>query len=133
MNTITMAQWLHDKGYAASPEAEGIWLGQALTKQTAVQIRRIVNRAYLDSQNMSVLADWVEVKYPSSIPFLTLMIQLIDAGTDCDSNWQEELYSTMDSEDLKTIRKMQNMTYQKSSVAKVMQPEEHTKNTIWLI
>lgn len=109
MNTMTLAQWLHDKGCTAGPDTKDIWLGQALTKEAAIQIRRMVNRAYLDSQNMSVLADWVEFKYPSNIPFLTLMIQLIDAGTDCDSNWQEVLYSTMDAEDLTSIRKMQNM------------------------
>lgn len=108
MNTTKLAQWLHDKGYAAGPDAEGIWIGQILTKETAAQIRRMVNRAYLDSQNLSILGDWVEFKYPSCIPFLTLMIKLIDAGMDCDSNWQEALYNTMDTEDLKSIQKMQN-------------------------
>ena len=103
MKTMTLAQWLHEKGYPAGPETEDIWIGQALSEETALQIRRMANRAYLDSINCGVVADWVEFSWPCNVPFLTLMIELMDAGTDCDTNWRQALYDTMSAEDLKAI------------------------------
>lgn len=103
MNTTTLAQWLHNKGYAAGPEAEDIWIGQALTEETALQIRRMVNRLYLDSLGLGILGDWVEWKSKYDTRFLMLMQDLIDAGAGYDPKWQKALYDTMSIEDLKAI------------------------------
>lgn len=103
MKTMTLAQWLHEKGYPAGPETEDIWIGQALSEETAVQIRRIINRRYLDSLGLGVLGDWVEWKGKRNTRFLMLMLDLIDAGAGQDPKWQKALYDTMSTEELKAI------------------------------
>lgn len=107
MEMKTLAAWLQNNGYSAGTDAEQILVGQPLTKETAIAVRRMVNRVFLNSINCGVLADWVELSWPCNAPFLTLMIELIDAGTDCDTNWQEALYNTMNAADLKSILKVQ--------------------------
>ena len=103
MEMKTLAAWLQNNGYGAGTEAAHILIGQTLTEETAISIRRMVNRAYLDSINCGVVADGVEFSWPCNVPFLTLMIELMDAGTDCDTNWRQALYDTMSAEDLKAI------------------------------
>lgn len=108
MRKMTLAAWLQENGYRAGTSAEQILIGQMLTEETAIAVRRMVNRAYLDSINCGVLGDWVEFRWPTNVPFLRMMVDLADADTGCETNWYEALYNTMSDYDIKTIQEMEN-------------------------
>lgn len=106
MNEMTLAEWLHENKCEANEEAEVIRIGQTLTDATAMRIKRILKRAYLDRENLSIVADRVEFLYPSNVPFLTLLINLVDAGVECNTNWSEALYGTMTDHEYVSLGKM---------------------------
>ena len=108
MRKMTLAAWLQENGYRAGTSAEQILIGQMLTEETAIAVRRMVNRAYLDSINCGVLGDWVEFRWPTNVPFLRMMVDLADADTGYETNWYEVLYNTMSDYDIKTIQEMEN-------------------------
>ena len=103
---MTLAEWLHNNNCEANEESERIHIGQPLTEQTAMRIKQILKRAYLDRENLSILADRVEFLYPSNVPFLTLLINLVDAGVECGTNWSEALYGTMTNHEYTSLGKM---------------------------
>lgn len=106
MKEMTLAEWLHKNKCEANEEAAGIRIGQMLTDETAMRIKQILKRAYLDRENLSILADQAEFLYPSNVPFLTLLINLVDAGVECDTNWSETLYGTMSDHEYTSLGKM---------------------------
>lgn len=106
MNEMTLAEWLHNNNCEANEEAEAIRIGQTLTDETAMRIKQTLKHAYLDRENLSILADQVEFLYPSNVPFLTLLINLVDAGVECGTNWSETLYGTMTGHEYAALGKM---------------------------
>lgn len=106
MKEMTLAEWLRENKCSANDEAEEIRIGQMLTVDTAMRIKRILKRAYLERENLSILADRVEFLYPSNVPFLTLLINLVDAGVECNTNWSETLYGTMSDHEYTSLGKM---------------------------
>ena len=106
MKKMTLAEWLHENKCEATAEAEGILIGQTLTDSTAKRIKLILKRAYFEREDLRFLADWVEFLYPSNVPFLTLLINLVDAGVDYATNWSESLYGTMSDHERASLEKM---------------------------
>ena len=95
MNDMTLADWLRNNGYEASVEAEQIRVGQNLTQEEAIRVRRMLNRAYLDSEGLQVFGDWVEFTGKDHIPFLKLLLALIGAGPGRTTSWGQALYDTI--------------------------------------
>ena len=106
MNEMTLAEWLRNNNCKSNEEAERIHIGQPLTEETAMRIKQLLKRAYLDRENLSILADRVEFLYPSNVPFLTLLINLVDAGVECNTNWSETLYHTMTDHEYTSLGRM---------------------------
>lgn len=106
MNEMTLAEWLRNNNCEASEEAEAIRIGQTLTEEVAMRIKQLLKRAYLDRENLSILADRVEFLYPSNVPFLTQLSNLVDAGVECGTNWSETLYHTMTDHEYISLGKM---------------------------
>jgi hypothetical protein len=62
VKNMTLAKWLTDNNYSYVEEAEMYEIGQELTEDEAWHVRRILTRSYLDSNNMHILADTVELR-----------------------------------------------------------------------
>lgn len=54
MNEIDLTEWLRSNNCEANEEAEQIYIGQALTDATAMQIKRILKRTYLDREDLNI-------------------------------------------------------------------------------
>jgi len=106
MNEMTLAEWLRNNNCESNEEAERIHIGQPLTEETAMRIKQLLKRAYLDRENLSILTNRVEFLYPSNVPFLTLLINLVDAGVECGTNWSGTLYHTMTDHEYTSLGKM---------------------------
>ena len=100
MKNMTLADWLRSNGYEANQESEQIWVGQNLTQEEAVSVRRILKRAYLDSEGLQILGEWVEFTGSDNIPFLKLLISLISARSGHTTNWGRALYDTISLDEL---------------------------------
>lgn len=107
MQKHTVASWLEEQGMPRVDAGEAYQIGQALTEDEAFQVRRIVNRSYLDSLNFQFLVDWFELSWPSDIPFLKLMTALIDAGAESETNWGLALHDTFTAENHTTLHRLQ--------------------------
>ena len=106
---MTLVEWMNERGYTMSGNANQIVIGQDLTSEDAIKVRRTVNRAYLDSFGLHAIVDWVELAWPDDVAFLKLLVGLIDAGNECNTNWSNALSNTMDKWNLSTLERMQNM------------------------
>lgn len=100
MKNMTLAEWLRNNGYEASLEAGQIWVGQNLTQEEAIRVRRMLNRAYLDSEGLQVFGDWVEFTGKDHIPFLKLLLSLINEGPGRTTSWGQALYDTITLEEV---------------------------------
>ena len=105
-NNINLAQWIEQQGLPKVIGAERFIIGQDLTPHEASCVRRMLKRAYLDSQGLIILADHVEFGFPDNLPFLARFLRLILAGCD-DSNedkWKDPLVDTLTACDCNVMR-----------------------------
>jgi hypothetical protein len=96
VNNMTFANWLMNNKYPYVEAAEKYEIGQALTKEEAVHVKRILMRSYLDDNDMSILADTVEFGKYSNMEWLDLFVDLMESS---GGAWSEMLWSTLDEKD----------------------------------
>ena len=103
---MALEQWLEKNNLPKVVGAERFVLGQALTDEEASCVRRLLNRAYLDSEGLSVLADFVEFEFPFNLPFVGLFLNLIKDGCvdQCADPWKDPLCYTLTSDDWLVIK-----------------------------
>lgn len=108
MKWVSLAEWLTDNGYVASREANRICIGEILTPEKAVCVRKILKRAYLDRLGIYFPVDMIALVGESNMRFLAMLTDVIAEGIVFDTNWCDMLYDTMTPEDLNAIRNMMN-------------------------
>ena len=110
---VSFAQWMKKNNLPNVPGAEQILLGQELTPEEALRVRRMLMRAYLDAEGMEVFAETAEFKYPSNVFFLGLFLKLVvDGAVDYRGNpWREQLCDTLTSDDRYAMQIMLDKNY----------------------
>ena len=108
MEKINLAQWLEKHNLPIVPGAEQFVIGQTLTLEEAECIRRMLKRAFCDSEDMSVFADHVELAFPSNVRFWGLFMKLVTDGFKDYSGipWKEQLCETLTDEDRYAVQYM---------------------------
>ena len=107
-NNMNLAQWMEKNNLPTVVGAEKYRIGQAVIPTEAAEIRRILKRAYLDSEGVGILDDSVEFAYPSNLPFLSLFLKMIAEGrttTDRDP-WADPLNDMLTSDDHYAMKHM---------------------------
>lgn len=103
---MNLGQWMEKHDLPNVPGAERFILGQALTAEEAECIRRMLKRAYLDSEGLNGLPDLTDFCFPYNLPFLSLLLNLIRDGclVACADPWKDPLCYTMTSDDLLVVK-----------------------------
>ena len=105
---MSLAQWMKQNNLPHVSDADQIFLGQAITSEEAVRVRRMLMRAYLTAEGMEVLSETTEFKYPCNMAFLGWFLKLFADGSTvyCDPQWQEHLCYTLTSDDRHAMQTM---------------------------
>ena len=102
---MNLGQWLKMNNLPNVPGSEQFIVGQVLTIEEAYRVRRLVKRAFLDSEGLEILSEQVEFEVPLNMLFLSVLMNLIKDGYLWlnEDKWKDTLCDTMTSDDMLVI------------------------------
>ena len=102
-NTQSLANWIEVNTHQIVPGAEQFYIGQALTSDEAGCVRRMLNRAFLDSVGLNIISEHFTMGFPTHVPFLQLFLRLVDAGH--EEHWKSSLYNVLTPDECELIKR----------------------------